>query len=129
MTGCVLAPLTFVVPGAPVGKERPRLGKGHVYTPTKTTSYEHKVKVFALQAIRKHGSWIVGTKLPVTLTLRVYFENARRQDLDNILKAAADAGNGLIWHDDSQIAELHVYRGYDAKRPRVEVAVDILDDR
>jgi len=128
MTGCVLAPLTFVVPGAPVGKERPRLGKGHVYTPTKTTSYEHKVKVFALQAIRKHGSWIVGTKLPLTLTLRVYFENNRRRDLDNVAKCV-DGLNGLVWHDDSQVHELHVYRHVDQKNPRVEVAVDILDDR
>ena len=46
----MLKELNFVVPGKPVPKGRPRLGKGHVYTPKKTKDYEKKVAMVALQA-------------------------------------------------------------------------------
>ena len=38
----------FNVPGDPVGKQRPRKGRGgKFYTPNKTLSYEKKIKLFA----------------------------------------------------------------------------------
>ena len=39
---------TFTVPGLPVCKERPRVGKyGNLYTPSKTKAYEEQVAICA----------------------------------------------------------------------------------
>lgn len=59
---------------------------------------------------------------PVGVRL-VWYRPARRGDADNILKGLLDSVSGIAYHDDSQIAELHVYRYEDKAYPRVEVTV------
>jgi Holliday junction resolvase RusA-like endonuclease len=48
-----------------------------------------------------------------------------KPDADNLAKAVLDAGNGLLYLDDAQVAELHVRRivGREGEAPRVEVTV------
>lgn len=55
---------------------------------------------------------------PVKLSLAV-FRPQKRGDLDNTTKALLDALNGITWNDDSQIVEMHLYRGDDKADPRV----------
>jgi len=52
-----------------------------------------------------------------------------RPDCDNIAKAALDAGNGILWADDAQVAELHVSKWvcYSGQEPFVEVTVRELE--
>lgn len=45
----------------------------------------------------------------------------RRGDLDNFAKVLGDALNGVMYHDDSQVVELHMWRHDDKAQPRVEV--------
>ena len=117
--------LTFTVPGLPQPKERPRKGRsGHFYTPSATRGYEATLRAYALQAVRVAG-WPLATKAPVAVWLHVYFPDLRRRDLDNAQKTL-DGANGIIWHDDSQIDEWHVYRRRDRANPRLEVTVEIL---
>lgn len=59
---------------------------------------------------------------PLAVTLRL-FRPQRRGDIDGPVKALLDSLNRLAWEDDSQIVELHVYRGDDKDDPRVEVEV------
>ncbi len=59
----------------------------------------------------------------VTATVRFFFGTKRKADLDNFNKLWQDALSGIVYEDDSQIAELHLYRGYDKERPRIEVAI------
>lgn len=59
---------------------------------------------------------------PVALSV-VLFRPRRAGDADNALKALLDALNGLLWVDDSQIEELHLWRRDDKARPRVELVV------
>lgn len=59
---------------------------------------------------------------PVALSV-VLFRPRRAGDADNALKALLDALNGLLWVDDSQIEELHLWRRNDKARPRVELVV------
>lgn len=117
--------LAFTVPGLPVPKERPRLGKrGHVYTPRATSSFERTVGAFALRAMA-----LAGWRRPrdaddrFALTANVYWPDARRRDLDNVVKAVADSLNGLVYIDDSQIDELHAFGAIDRERPRVEIRI------
>jgi Holliday junction resolvase RusA-like endonuclease len=119
----VSAVLAFVVPGPPQPKERPRVGRrGHVYTPRRTSSYEATVRAHALAAVGR-AAWrrVPGARYSVTLD--VYFPDARRRDLDNACKSILDACNGVAFADDSEVDELHVVRAVDRARPRVEVSV------
>jgi crossover junction endodeoxyribonuclease RusA len=119
--------LSFVVPGPPQPKERPRRGKGgRFYTPDATRGYEHALKTYALQAARLQG-WPLATRERLAVTLRAFFPDRRTRDLDNTFKCL-DGANGVVWHDDEQIDELHVYRGVDRKNPRLEVTVEKVVD-
>ena len=38
--------VSFIIPGRPIGKARPRVNRnGHCWTPDKTTDYERKIKM------------------------------------------------------------------------------------
>jgi Holliday junction resolvase RusA-like endonuclease len=114
--------ITFVVRGPPVPKARARAGKnGAHYTPRETRDYEMHCKVTALGACLK-GAWPVADG-PVAVTIRCYFPDARRRDLDNCAKSATDACNGVLWVDDSQIRDLHVHGAIDREWPRLEMTV------
>jgi crossover junction endodeoxyribonuclease RusA len=60
---------------------------------------------------------------PVALNVLFYFPNKRRRDIDNCLKALLDCMTGILYLDDSQIDELHVYKQIDTKNPRTVVQV------
>jgi Holliday junction resolvase RusA-like endonuclease len=100
--------LIFTVEGKPQGKQRPRRGRnGRFYTPKETKAYERAVArsfVAAAGGIRPHYCG------PVELEVVCYFSDRRRRDLDNVLKAVADALNGVAYGDDSQIVRAEVRR-------------------
>ncbi len=66
-----------------------------------------------------------GKPLTGDLALKVtfYFGTKRKADLDNFNKLWADALTGIVYEDDSQIAELTLKRAYDKKRPRIEITL------
>lgn len=117
--------VAFTVPGKPVGKQRPRLGKnGCVYTPKETKAHERKVRGCCLCAMVAAGV----PKLyggPVTISVDCFFPDARRRDADNVLKLALDALNGFLWVDDSQVVRATVTKAIDRARPRTEIAVEL----
>lgn len=53
-----------------------------------------------------------------------------RPDADNVLKAVLDAGDGLLWSDDGQVARMTVEKFYAAKEDdaRVEVFVSLIEE-
>src|SRR4051812_13042738 len=53
--------------------------------------------------------------------VRFFFGTKRKADLDNFNKLWQDALSGVVYEDDSQIAELHLYRDYDKQRPRISM--------
>lgn len=68
-----------------------------------------------LRAYRDEISWALklGTvgRSPTTelVAVSIVF-HTNRGDLDNLAKVILDAGNGIVWADDRQVVELHVYR-------------------
>jgi Holliday junction resolvase RusA-like endonuclease len=137
--------VSFRVPGKPVGKGRPRAAKRgkHItlYTPEATATYESTVALAASQAMgqaplidgpvdvlmridlpvpsswsqRKQRDALAGTIIPNT-----------KPDMDNVIKAVFDAMNGVVWNDDTQVADLRVRRRYSAT-PGVSVLVMSLE--
>lgn len=112
--------IVFVIQGKPQGKQRPRLGKGGcVYTPTATRRYERSI-AWAAAAGRPRGWRLSGA---VSVEVCCYFSDARRRDVDNVLKCVLDGMNGVAYHDDSQVVLANVAKALDREHPRTEVVV------
>lgn len=126
--------MIFTIPGEPTGKARPRVVKGHAYTPAKTKAYEDKVRWCFKQA---HGKLIDG---PVFIAITAYFKipknatKAQREemetgvrlplkpsDADNIAKIVMDSLIGQAYKDDAQVVGLLVLKRYGD--PRMEVNI------
>lgn len=60
----------------------------------------------------------------VALEARFYFPDARKRDAGNYRKALTDALTGVVYQDDSQLAdERYILVAIDRETPRVEVRV------
>lgn len=59
----------------------------------------------------------------VAINLLLYFGDRRKRDIDAYLKVLLDSMNGVVYGDDSQINELHVYKDVDTDNPRVEIVI------
>jgi Holliday junction resolvase RusA-like endonuclease len=106
----------LTIPGNPVSKGRPRVGRGWVHTPKRTRDAEEWIRFWARKAgIRKP------LRGPIHLDVAFYRADKRRADGDNLLKLLQDAGNGIMWGDDAQITSMSVRKLLDHENPRTEV--------
>ena len=62
----------------------------------------------------------------ITLTMRIFFGRKGKHDIDNFNKIIWDSLTGIVWKDDSQIVELHIYKDFDKKNPRVELDIECI---
>lgn len=115
---------TFTVDGRPQGKGRPRAsavhGHARMRTPAETVQYENWIRVCYQ---RERGA--LRFEPPIVLEINAYFEIPKsyprkkrelcakgairptcKPDIDNVVKAVADALNGVAYKDDSGIVEV-----------------------
>lgn len=127
--GDVVTALSFTVPGQPIPKGRPRVFRGRAITPPRTHVYERSVQLCALAELgrlkRARRVWPLDAEYVVACAF--YMQDARRVDVDNLLKSVLDAGNGVLWSDDSRVCGATVARKIDRERPRLEVVVDVIE--
>jgi Holliday junction resolvase RusA-like endonuclease len=122
--------LTVHIPGEPVAKGRPRLTKGGTaYTPNRTRKGEAWVKACMIQqAGQPMLEGPLDIDVLVTLEIPISWPRKKREaaavgilrptkrpDLDNYCKLICDAGNGLLWRDDSQICGATLVKYYGPK--------------
>lgn len=120
--------ISLTIPGRLRGKERPRFNGRHAYTPSKTRAAEHSIKQHAALAMR--GKPVMEGPLSLDIFIWRHFpkswsrkkrEASRwvtgKPDPDNSGKLCADAFNKIIYHDDSQIADLRIRRMYISETP------------
>ena len=128
---------------APVEQARPRavrFGKGiRMYDPKKVAVYKKQLGYLARQAMQERG--LEPYDGPLAVRFEFYRpvqasinkkERARRlsgvhrptvkPDLDNYIKSASDALNGIIWVDDNCIVGLMAEKFY-AEQPHLTVEV------
>lgn len=147
MSGARATTVQFDVPGAPVGKGRPRAGRsfgGHVrmYTPERTVNYESTVALFAAQAMAGRPLIAGPVKLGLNIELAIPASWSKKKqaaalagtvrpcvkpDVDNVAKIFGDALNGVVWKDDTQIVLLVASKAY-SDTPRVQVFVEQLGE-
>ena len=119
---------TFQWYGKMYSKGRPRFsGNGHAFTPPNTRKYEKELRNHFTSAGESIIRCPVGIYIsmfdPVPKSMgrvdKVFASKdliySSRGDLDNRAKSILDAGNGVIYSDDSQIVELIVSREYGFK--------------
>lgn len=134
-------PVTFLVPGEPIGKGRPRVstigGHARMFTPTKTANYESLIALFAEKAMR--GRELIAG--PVLMELRIVVAVAKswskvktaealagevmptkKPDADNVLKAICDGINGIVFKDDVQVVNVSMSKRF-GETPGVTVRV------
>lgn len=139
--------ITFLVPGTPQGKARPRfrsVGRYvQTYTPKNTRDYESEVRAAFLNVAETVNFRKIETG-PVSIRVIAEFEppksyskkkraamigtyHMHKPDGDNILKAVQDALNGYAFTDDAQIVEIYVQKFY-SNNPGLMVSVEEKED-
>lgn len=144
--------IRVVIPGLPVAQGRPRLavvgGHARAYSPAKATSWRGSAQVHMQRALSECVNPWATPAFPPGVPLRVSIEavwpqpasapkrdralrryRPSRPDADNVGKAVLDAGNGILWHDDAQVAVLQVVKvtGTHGEAPHVTVTVSAFD--
>lgn len=116
--------VTFCVPGPPVPWERSSGAGKRRFTSPRTRAYQAHVRqcaYYAMIAAHLRTPW----DGPCRVLRRFYLPDARRRDEDNLVKSINDAGNRMVWADDSWIKSSSTEVFLDRKRPRVEVEVEL----
>jgi Holliday junction resolvase RusA-like endonuclease len=132
------APITVIYDGTPQPKARARFGRGHAYTPAGTVDYQHNLG-WAAKAAMADRKPLTGGAVKLTalfeLPVPTSWAAARRNDaiaglilptgkpdLDNYVKAALDAINGIVVEDDAQVVEISACKVYGVN-PKTTVTV------
>lgn len=132
---------SFIIPGVPVAKGRPRLttrgGFARAYTPDKTRRFETIVAESARASIGPIDPYSGAVELEAHFSLPIPKSWPKRDklaamegrllpqgkpDIDNYLKAIADGMNGVVYADDSQIVTVRLTKRY-GDDPGVAVTV------
>ena len=130
----------FFSVGFVAGKKRHRLDRrsSRMYTPGETVRAEAAIAAACREALGEGAETpVFGPHVPVIVTVDTYRplpESRPRRcvsepdtfkpDGDNEAKLVMDALNGLMWHDDCQVVDLHV-----VKHPRARGAAERMDVR
>lgn len=116
--------ISLTLPEPPSVNRIWRNGRGRNYLSQEARDFKLAAKVAATKAGYLKGGafpFPAGVAIRVTLT---WFRNRRAGDLDNRAKATLDCLNRVLWADDDQVVELHLYRRDDPKKGRVELQVE-----
>ena len=89
------------------------------------SDYGKKLKAsYALQAQSQWKDKPFEDKLSVSV--KMFFGDQKRRDIDNFFKAALDSLKGICYTDDSQIYELRAVKDVDKFFPRIEIEITSL---
>jgi Holliday junction resolvase RusA-like endonuclease len=115
--------ITFAVQGVPIPKQSTRFTKtGHAYTPQRIKNWQELIGFMAVEARLRNGLFkLLDCFIAVEYTF--YLPDRRHRDLDNLAKGVSDALEGIIFKNDNQIVEQHLYKRVDKEDPRVVISV------
>ena len=127
---------TFVIPGKPVAKGRPRFAmrgiKAIAYTPDQTKQWERGAKLIIKAAMRGKPLLDGAVKadfelyMPKPKRLKRKYPTTK-PDATNTIKAAEDAMNSIVFIDDAQTTRITAFKEY-SDDPRVVIHVTEIED-
>ena len=59
----------------------------------------------------------------LAVNLMFYFGDNRKRDIDAYIKIVLDSMEGVVYENDSQIVEMHVFKEVDKENPRTVVQI------
>lgn len=119
----MISTLVVRIEGEPASKARPRLGRGgHTYTPRETVEAEEAIG-WAIKMKMGASRWTLDADSEFVLHIEFYTTKKRRKDIDNCLKAVLDAGNKILYKDDSQVCEVLARSHVNCETARTEIRV------
>ena len=126
------AGLRLVLPLPPsVNRQYANAPKGRVLT-AEARTFKRDVKKLIDQALLSNkitsATEKALQKALIGVYLTFYFETPKRRDLDGGLKIALDAICAPLGIDDRAVVDLHLIKQIDPLRPRLEVAIEAIDD-
>ena len=117
--------IIFTIPGQPIGKGRPRIGKvgqhARMFTPAKTVSYEGLVAYGGRAAMNGMALFEAACAVTLDIVCQIPASWSKRKqcealagrihpttkpDIDNVEKAIFDGLNGVVWKDDVQVVRV-----------------------
>lgn len=110
--------ITLTLPFPPSANRYWRRGRnGSIYVSKEAKEYKEAVKFSVREQLPAHSSIEIPVfSGPVIVSIDAYMPQDNR-DLGNTEKVLSDALQGILFEDDIQIHELHIYR-YEARPPK-----------
>jgi len=143
MTDEPMGMLRLVIKGSPKSQKRHRhTKKGFTYDPSASDKRDFLALIHSkapkqplkggIQLIVKFAmpypkKWYRTGKFAGELKPSAPFIYTNKPDIDNMLKFIMDSGNGVLWHDDSQIWKAVVEKVY-SESPETEIWVVTTDE-
>lgn len=129
--------LCICMGGDPVPGARARVTRRGVFYPERQVTYRKRLQsiymghgdpegnpTFPYYSVNlKFNSTIMPAKGGFGVRAFFYKRNRQRMDVDNLLKMVMDAGNGILWEDDSQVMEAFGRIYVEPARPRIVVLI------
>jgi len=127
--------IQFSVQTKPVPQARPRFFVRHkgpqhfvgAYDPKQCKTFKEVIAWHAKLKAKESGLR-EPTTAPIVISLTFGMGrngkgayHTKRPDIDNLAKAVKDALKGIIYADDSQIVEAHLYKQYGGSEVRIEI--------
>lgn len=114
--------LQFRVEGQPLPKQSYRAKGGGGYTDPRVKAYQEVVAWAAKEAMAGGNPY----EGKVSVHYKFKRKDKSRCDYTNLAKLADDAMNGIVYKDDSQICEAHVYLERGVEHPEMIAVVEAL---
>lgn len=108
-----LRSVSVTLPIPPLNNNHYSHGGGRVFLTNESRAFRTLVK-YTIQQNLIEG--------PVCLSIN-YYRPRKSGDIDGPLKECMDALQDVLYANDNQVVELHVYRGDDKNNPRLEITV------
>ena len=129
--------MKVTVTGRIRGKARPRVYRGHAFTPIETKTYENIIRCAYQNQSNIYYEGAIKIKIDIYHKIPKSYTKKRvsdiregkelptkKPDIDNIVKIILDALNGLAYKDDTQVIELNVKKYYTEEEERIEFEIN-----
>ena len=120
-----MSTIKFVVPTEPVPFKRAMTNGKRRFNDPRYSDFKDYVGAHAKVAMNGQAPFDGAIRITVTVSTKYEPTSLKSGDVDNHLKAAMDALNGICYRDDRQIvnATVNVFKG----TPHVEIEVEALN--